>query len=69
MGDSTLIVLGNMNKINLEYTCKVTLLKKKLKIWRFCDEYWLINMVQTQVDSYRMPLVDNVINQLCKSNF
>jgi hypothetical protein len=31
IGDSTPIVLGDMNKSNLEYTCKVTLLKKKLK--------------------------------------
>ncbi len=62
-----LVDLGKMKPSHYEYACHVTLLIKKDGSRRFCGDYQPLN-TQTCWDSFPMPLVDDVINQLGKSS-
>ncbi len=61
-----LVDLGKMRPISSEYGCRVTLLVKKDGSRRFCGDYRPLN-AQTCRDSFPMPLVEDVINQLGSS--
>ena len=50
------------------YAAKVTLLPKKDGNKRFCGNYHPLNM-QTRKDSFPMPLISDVINQLGRSEW
>jgi hypothetical protein len=63
-----LVELGKMKPSNSEYACRVTLLVKKDGSRCFCGDYRPLN-AQTRRDSFPMPLVDDVINQLGKSSW
>jgi len=63
-----LVDLGKMKPNNSEYTCQVTLPMKKDGSRCFCGDYRPLN-TQTRWDSFLMPLVDDVINQLGKSSW
>ncbi len=58
-----LVNLGKMCKSALEYACRVTLLMKKDGSQRFCGDYRPLNH-QTRWDSFPMPLIEDVLNQL-----
>ncbi len=64
----TLVDLGKMNKSALEYTCRVILLMKKDGSRRFCGDYCPFNH-QTRRDSFPMPLIKDVLNQLWHSEW
>ncbi len=57
-----------MKPNNFEYACCVNLPLKKDGSRRFCGDYQPFN-TQTHWDSFPMPLVDDVINQLGKSSW
>jgi hypothetical protein len=49
-----------MKLITFEYAYKIILLMKKDDSIKFCGDYRLLNL-QTQWDSFSMPLVENVL--------
>ncbi len=61
-----LVELGKMGPSNSEYACHVTLPIKKDGSRRFYGDYRPLN-AQTQRDSFSMPLVEDVIDQLGSS--
>jgi hypothetical protein len=61
-----LVELGKMRHNNSEYACRVTLPVKKDGSKRFCGDYRPLN-AQTRCDSFPMPLVKDVIDQLGSS--
>jgi hypothetical protein len=63
-----LVDLGKMKPSNSEYACRVTLLVKKDGSRHFCGDYRPLN-AQTCQDSFSMPFVDDVINQLGNSSW
>ncbi len=63
-----LVELGKMKPSSSEYVCRVTLLVKKDGSRRFCGDYRPLN-AQTRRDSFPMPLVEDVINQLGNSSW
>jgi hypothetical protein len=65
---NTLVDLGKMKPSDSEYACRVTLPIKRDGSRRFCGDYRPLNL-QTQWDSFPMPLVDDVISQLGKSTW
>ncbi len=64
----TLKDLGKMKPSNFEYACRVILLIKKDGSRHLFGNYRPFN-TQTYQDSFPMPLVDDVINQLGKSSW
>ncbi len=63
-----LVDLGKMKPSSFEYACRVTLPVKKDGSRRFYDDYRPLN-AQTHQDSFPMPLVEDVINQLGNSSW
>jgi len=63
-----LVGLGKMRPSDSEYACRVTLPVKKDGSMRFCGDYRPLNL-QTRRDLFPMPLVEDVISQLGKSNW
>ncbi len=63
-----LVDLGKMRPNNSEYACRVTLPVKKDGSRRFCGDYRPLN-AQTRRDSFPMPLVEDVIDQLGNSSW
>jgi len=63
---NTSVELGKMRPSSSEYACRVTLLVKKDGSRRFCGDYRPLN-AQTRCDSFLMPLVEDVIDQLGSS--
>ncbi len=63
-----LVELGKMKPSNSTYACRVTLPVKKDGSRQFCGDYQPLNL-QTQRDSFPMPLVDDMISQLGKSSW
>jgi hypothetical protein len=61
-----LVELGKMRPSSSEYACRVTLPVKKDGSRRFCGDYRPLN-AQTRCDSFPMPLVEDVIDQLGNS--
>jgi hypothetical protein len=61
-----LVELGKMRPSNSEYACRVTLPAKKDGSRHFCGDYRPLN-AQTRRDSFPMPLVEDVIDQLGNS--
>ncbi len=61
-----LVELGKMRPINSEYACQVILPIKKDGSRRFCGDYRPLN-AQTRWNSFPMPLVEDVIDQLGSS--
>jgi hypothetical protein len=57
-----------MRPSNSKYACRVTLPVKKDGSMRFCGDYRPLNL-QTSRDSFPMPLVEDVISQLGRSNW
>ncbi len=58
-----LVELGKMRPSSFEYACWVSLLVKKDGSRHFCGDYRPLN-AQTRRDSFPMPLVEDVIDQL-----
>jgi hypothetical protein len=65
---NVLVDLGKMRPSNSEYACRVTLPVKKNGSRRFCGDYRPLN-TQTRRDSFLMPLVEDVIDQLENSSW
>jgi len=63
---NALVELGKMRPSSSEYACRVTLPVKKDGSRRFCGDYRPLN-AQTRCDSFPMPLVEDVIDQLGNS--
>jgi hypothetical protein len=63
-----LVGLGKMKPSSSEYACRVTLPVKKDGSMHFCGDYRPLN-AQTRRDSFPMPLVEDVINQLGNSSW
>ncbi len=63
-----LVELGKMRPSSSEYACRVTLPVKKDGSRRFCGDYRPLN-AQTRRDSFPMPLVEDVIDQLGNSTW
>ncbi len=63
-----LVDLGKMRPSDSEYTYRVTLPMKKDGSMRFCGDYRPLNL-QTRRDWFPMPLVEDVISQLGRSNW
>ena len=61
-----LCAIGKMRPNKSKYAAKVTLSPKEDGNRRFCGDYRLLNM-QTRKDSFPMPLISDVINQLGRS--
>ncbi len=61
-----LVELGKMKTSNSEYAYRVTLPVKKDGSRRFCGDYRPLN-AQTRRDSFPMPLVEDIIDQLGNS--
>ncbi len=61
-----LVELGKMKPCNSKYACRVTLPVKKDGSRCFCGDYRPLN-AQTRRDSFPMPLVEDVIDQLGSS--
>jgi len=59
----SLVELGKMHKSLLKYACKVTLPMKKNGCRRFYGDYKPLN-AQIRRDSFPMPLIDDVLDQL-----
>jgi hypothetical protein len=51
-----------------KYACRVTLLVKKDGNRKFCEDYRPLNQ-QTRRDAFPMPLVENVLMQMGKSQW
>jgi putative transposase len=60
--------LGKMCKSASEYVCRVTLQIKKDGSQRFCGDYHPLKF-QTRQDSFPMPLIEDVLNQLRSSQW
>jgi hypothetical protein len=58
-----LVDLGKMRKSASKYACRVTLSMKKDGNQRFCGDYHPLNH-QTMQESFPMPLIEDVLNQL-----
>jgi len=63
-----LVGLGKMRPSDSEYAYRVTLPVKNNGSMRFCGDYRPLNL-QTRRDSFPMPLVEDVISQLGRSNW
>jgi hypothetical protein len=63
-----LVDLGKMRPSDSKYACRVTLPMKKDGSMRFCGDYRPLNL-QTRRDSFPLPLVEDVISQLGRSNW
>ncbi len=63
-----LVDLGKIRPNNSKYACQVTLPVKKDGSRRFCGNYRPLN-AQTRRDSFPMPLVEDVIDQLGNSSW
>ncbi len=63
-----LVDLGKIRPNNSEYACQVTLPVKKDGSRRFCGDYRPLN-AQMRRDSFPMPLVEDVIDQLGNSSW
>ncbi len=63
-----LVNLGKMRPSNSKYACGVTLPMKKDGSRRFCGNYRPLN-AQTRRDSFSMPLLEDVIDQLGNSSW
>jgi hypothetical protein len=63
---NVLVELGKMKPSDSAYAYRVTLPMKKDGSRRFCGDYLPFNL-QTQRDSFPIPLVDDVISQLGRS--
>jgi len=63
-----LVDLGKMCKNASEYACRITLPMKKDSSQRFCGNYCPLNS-QTRWDSFPMPLIKDVLNQLGHSKW
>ncbi len=63
-----LVDLGKMRHSDSEYAYRVTLPVKKDGSMRFCGDYRPLNL-QTRRDSFPMPLVEDLISQLGRSNW
>jgi len=63
-----LVDLGKMKPSSSEYACWVTLPMKKDGNMSFCGDYRPLN-AQTHRDSFPMPFVEDVINQLGNSSW
>ncbi len=63
-----LVSLGKMRPSTSEYACKVTFSMKKYGSRWFCRDYHPLNQ-QTRKDAFPMPLVDDVLMQLGKSQW
>jgi hypothetical protein len=64
----TLVDLGKMRKSASKYVYKVTLPMKKDGSRRFCGDYRPLNH-QIRRDSFPMPLIEDVLNQLRHSEW
>jgi hypothetical protein len=60
---NALVELGKMRPSSFEYASRVTLPIKKDGSRHFCGDYRPLNAL-TQRDSFLMPLVEDVIDQL-----
>jgi hypothetical protein len=60
--------LGKMRKNASDYACRVTLPIKKYGSWKFCGDYRPLNF-QTRQNSFPMPLIKDVLNQLRHSQW
>lgn len=65
---NNLMCLGKMKPNTSEYACKVMLLVKKDGNYRFCGDYKPLNQ-QTRRDAFPMPLVEDVLMQMGKSQW
>jgi hypothetical protein len=65
---NVLVNLGKMRPNNSEYACRVTLPVKKDGSMRFCGDYRPLN-AKTRRDSFPMPFVEDVIDQLGNSSW
>jgi hypothetical protein len=63
-----LVDLGKMCKNASEYACRITLQMKKDGSQRFCGNYRPLNS-QTRWDSFPMPLIKDVLDQLGHSKW
>jgi len=63
-----LVDVGKMRKNALEYACRVTLPMMKDGSQRFCGDYSPLN-IQTRRDSFPKPLIEDVLNQLRRSQW
>jgi hypothetical protein len=63
-----LVDLGKMHKNALKYACKLILPMKKDGSQRFCGDDHPLNF-QTRQDSFPMPLIEDVLNQLGHSKW
>jgi putative transposase len=63
-----LVELGKMKPSSSKYACQVTLPVKKDGSRHFCGDYRPLN-AQTRRDSFPMPLVEDVIDQLGSSTW
>jgi hypothetical protein len=63
-----LVDLGNMCKSASKYACRITLLMKKDGSQKFCGDYRPLNY-QTRQDTFPMPLINDVLNQLRHSEW
>jgi hypothetical protein len=61
-----LVELGKIRPNSSKYACRVTLPVKKDGSKHFCGDYRPLN-TQTQRDTFPMPLVEDVIDQLGSS--
>ncbi len=61
-----LVELGKIRPNSSEYACRVTLPVKKDGSKHFCGDYRTLN-TQTRRDTFPMPLVEDVIDQLGSS--
>jgi len=65
---NVLMGLGKMKLSNSEYACHITLPIKRDGSKRFYGDHQPLN-TQTRWDSFPMPLMDDVINQLGESSW
>jgi putative transposase len=63
-----LVDLGRMCKSASKYVCRITLPIKKDGSRKFCRDYRPLNY-QIRQDSFPMPLIDDVLNQLRHSKW
>lgn len=62
-----IMVLSKMKPNSSKYAYKVTLPLKKDSSYHFCGDYTPLNL-QTQRDSFPMPLVEDVLMYLVRHN-
>ncbi len=63
-----LVKLGKMKPSTSEHACRVTLPIKKDGSCHLCGDYRALNL-QTCLDAFPMSLVEDVLNQLNKSQY